>query len=102
MTIAPPGRATGNALIIDNAQLIGGDWVPAAGGQSIDVINPADGEVLARVPRGTANPVIARFIECHAAESARHQHQASHQRVLPRRQQCISQSWERVFDIDEG
>src|SRR3954467_13434835 len=67
MTIAPPGPKAGNALIIDTAQLIGGDWVPAAGGESIDVINPADGEVLARVPRGTADDVDAAV---HAAEAA--------------------------------
>jgi aldehyde dehydrogenase (NAD+) len=67
MTIAPPGPQTGSPLIIDNAQLIGGDWVPAAGGGTIEVINPATGEVLARVPRGTAEDVDAAV---RAAEAA--------------------------------
>jgi len=56
MTTALSESAT-NSLIIDNAHLIGGEWVPAVGGETIDVINPATGEVLARVPRGTAADV---------------------------------------------
>ncbi|UOQ57350.1 aldehyde dehydrogenase family protein [Leucobacter allii] len=44
-------------LIVDRAQLIGGDWVPAAGGELIDVINPANGELIASVPRGGAEDV---------------------------------------------
>src|ERR1700709_1943376 len=67
MTIAPPGPQTGSALIIDNAQLIGGDWVPAASGQTIEVVNPATGKVLARVPRGAAADVDAAV---RAAEAA--------------------------------
>ena len=59
MTIAPPAPSAGASLIIENAQLIGGDWVPAASGETIDVINPATGEVLGRVPRGTAADVDA-------------------------------------------
>jgi acyl-CoA reductase-like NAD-dependent aldehyde dehydrogenase len=35
-----------SSLLTDGAQLIGGQWVPAAGGETIDVINPADAEVL--------------------------------------------------------
>ncbi|MGY1839590.1 MULTISPECIES: aldehyde dehydrogenase family protein [unclassified Modestobacter] len=67
MTIAPPGPQAGSPLLIDDAQLIGGDWVPAAGGQTIDVINPATGEVLGRVPRGGAEDVDAAV---RAAEAA--------------------------------
>ena len=44
-------------LIIENAHLIGGEWVPAVSGETIEVINPATREVLARVPRGTAADV---------------------------------------------
>jgi aldehyde dehydrogenase (NAD+) len=44
-------------LLIDNAQLIGGEWVPACSGETIDVINPATGEVLARTPRGRGEDV---------------------------------------------
>ena len=40
-----------NALLTDGTQLIGGEWVPAASGERIDVINPATGELLLRVPR---------------------------------------------------
>jgi aldehyde dehydrogenase (NAD+) len=39
-------------LIIDDRQLIGGEWVPACSGDTIDVINPATARLLGRVPRG--------------------------------------------------
>ncbi|CCH88351.1 Aldehyde dehydrogenase [Modestobacter italicus] len=70
MTIAPPGPQTGSPLIIDDAQLIGGDWVRAANGQTIDVLNPATGEVLARVPRGDAADVDAAVRAAEAAYPA--------------------------------
>jgi aldehyde dehydrogenase (NAD+) len=44
-------------LVIDDAQLIGGQWIPACDGQTIDVINPATGQVLGRVPRGAGADV---------------------------------------------
>ncbi|WP_027940830.1 aldehyde dehydrogenase family protein [Amycolatopsis taiwanensis] len=58
MTIVAPSPGIG-ALVADNAQLIGGEWVSAAGGETIDVLNPATGETLARVPRGRAADVDA-------------------------------------------
>jgi aldehyde dehydrogenase (NAD+) len=70
MTIAPPGPQTGSPLIIDDAQLIGGDWVRAAGGETIDVINPATGEVLGRVPRGGTEDVDAAVRAAEAAYPA--------------------------------
>jgi aldehyde dehydrogenase (NAD+) len=70
MTIAPPGPQAGSPLIIDDAQLIGGDWVRAAGGETIDVINPATGEVLGRVPRGGADDVDAAVRAAEAAYPA--------------------------------
>jgi acyl-CoA reductase-like NAD-dependent aldehyde dehydrogenase len=33
-----------SSLLTDGAQLIGGQWMPAANGETIDVIDPADGE----------------------------------------------------------
>jgi aldehyde dehydrogenase (NAD+) len=48
---SPDTVADPSSLLTDGAQLIGGQWVPAAGGETIDVINPATGEVLLRVPR---------------------------------------------------
>jgi acyl-CoA reductase-like NAD-dependent aldehyde dehydrogenase len=32
---------------------VGGEWVDAAEGETMEVINPATGEVIAEVPRGT-------------------------------------------------
>src|SRR5262245_6390296 len=51
---APP---SGTSLVVDGVHLIGGAWVPASSGETIDVIDPASGEVLAAVPRGTAYDV---------------------------------------------
>jgi aldehyde dehydrogenase (NAD+) len=48
-----------NALLTDGTQLIGGEWGPAAGGETIDVINPATGELLLRVPRSGSADVDA-------------------------------------------
>jgi aldehyde dehydrogenase (NAD+) len=54
-------------LIVENAHLIGDEWVPAVSGETIDVIDPATGDLLARVPRGTAADVDAAV---RAAEAA--------------------------------
>ena len=64
MTLAPSPSDT---LVIDNAQLIGGEWVPAASGETIDVINPATTEVLARVPRGQTSDVSSAVAAAEAA-----------------------------------
>ena len=58
MTIAPPDRRLGG-LVTENTQLIGGEWVPAASGETIAVLNPATGETLMQVPRGAAADVDA-------------------------------------------
>ncbi|WP_067134975.1 aldehyde dehydrogenase family protein [Microtetraspora malaysiensis] len=58
MTTVLPGSGV-DSLQVDDVHLIGGEWVPAIGGETIDVINPATGEVLGRVPRGTAADVDA-------------------------------------------
>ena len=44
-------------VLPDGMHLIDGDWVPARNGETIDVINPANQEVLLRVPRGKAEDV---------------------------------------------
>src|SRR5688500_3490940 len=62
MTTAPPAP-----LLVENAHLIGDEWVPATSGETIDVIDPATGDLLARVPRGTAVDVDAAV---RAAEAA--------------------------------
>ena len=46
-------------LVTENTQLIGGEWVPAASGETIEVLNPATGETLMHVPRGAAADVDA-------------------------------------------
>ncbi|WP_116652643.1 NAD-dependent succinate-semialdehyde dehydrogenase [Pelagibacterium sediminicola] len=41
-------------LLRHNANLIDGEWVPADSGKTLDVINPADGSVIGRVPNAGA------------------------------------------------
>jgi aldehyde dehydrogenase (NAD+) len=46
-----------SGLLTEDTNLIGGEWVPARGGETITVINPANGKTLATVPRGGADDV---------------------------------------------
>ncbi|QFQ96194.1 aldehyde dehydrogenase family protein [Streptomyces phaeolivaceus] len=46
---------------------IGGTWRPAAGTDTIEVVNPADEQVIARVPAGTAEDVDAAVRAARAA-----------------------------------
>lgn len=59
MTITSPAPALSDAYIIDGAQLIGGEWVPSGTGRTLEVINPANRELLASVPRSDAADVDA-------------------------------------------
>jgi 1-pyrroline dehydrogenase len=36
---------------------VGGEWVDSSGGETMEVLNPATGETIAEVPRGTAEDV---------------------------------------------
>ncbi|MFC7401841.1 aldehyde dehydrogenase family protein [Citricoccus sp. GCM10030269] len=57
--VIDPQAELDTPLLQDNVQLIGGEWVPAASGETIEVINPANRQLLARIPRGTADDVDA-------------------------------------------
>jgi aldehyde dehydrogenase (NAD+) len=58
MTIAPADpRLFG--LVAENTHLIGGEWVPAVSGETIEVLDPATRETLTHVPRGAAADVDA-------------------------------------------
>jgi len=57
MTIIDTELAAPSTLVVDGAQLIGGDWVPSHTGRTIEVTNPANGEVIARIPRSDADDV---------------------------------------------
>jgi aldehyde dehydrogenase (NAD+) len=54
-------------LVEDNTMLVGGKWLAAASTETIDVLNPATGERLARVPRGAAADVDAAVDAAEAA-----------------------------------
>jgi aldehyde dehydrogenase (NAD+) len=57
MAVTAPARLDPRALLAEGAHLIGGDWVPAGSGETLDVINPATQEVLLAVPRGRAGDI---------------------------------------------
>lgn len=57
MTDTLDSPAVAESLVVDGAQLIGGEWVPSHTGETIDVHNPATLELLARVPRGDAEDI---------------------------------------------
>ena len=54
---------------VTGRMLIGGELVESAGGEWLDSVNPATGETIGRVPRGTAADVARAF---DAAETAQH------------------------------
>ncbi|HYJ50879.1 MAG TPA: aldehyde dehydrogenase family protein [Microbacterium sp.] len=60
MTItSTPPAAIDESLLLNGVQLIGGEWVPSGTGRLIDVINPANRELLASVPESSADDVEA-------------------------------------------
>jgi aldehyde dehydrogenase (NAD+) len=56
--------------VAENAHLVGGEWLPARSGETIEVRNPATGELLLRVPRGGAEDVDAAVQAAAAAFGA--------------------------------
>ncbi|MFL5945653.1 MAG: aldehyde dehydrogenase family protein, partial [Gaiellaceae bacterium] len=46
-----------STTVSKHQNLIGGEWADSAGGETMDVINPATGETIAEVPRATAEDV---------------------------------------------
>jgi 1-pyrroline dehydrogenase len=43
--------------VTQHKQFIGGQWVESSSGETMEVLNPATGEVIGEVPRGTAEDV---------------------------------------------
>src|SRR5213079_1071645 len=46
-----------STTVSKHQNLIGGEWLDSAGGETMEVINPASGEVIAEVPAATAEDV---------------------------------------------
>ncbi|MFL5918108.1 MAG: gamma-aminobutyraldehyde dehydrogenase [Gaiellaceae bacterium] len=46
-----------STTVSKHQNLIGGEWVDSAGGETMEVLNPATGEAIAEVPRATAEDV---------------------------------------------
>jgi betaine-aldehyde dehydrogenase/aminobutyraldehyde dehydrogenase len=46
-----------STTVSKHQNFIGGEWVDAAGGETMEVVNPATGEAIAEVPRATAEDV---------------------------------------------
>ena len=81
MTIAPPDPRLGG-LVTENTHLIGGEWVPAVSGETIEVIDPATGEILMHVPRGAAADVDAAVSAATDAFTAWRDSSPSHRAAL--------------------
>jgi hypothetical protein len=43
--------------VTKHKNLVGGEWVDAASGETMEVLNPSTGEVIAEVPRSSADDV---------------------------------------------
>ena len=43
--------------VLQYKNFVGGEWVDASSGEAMEVLNPATGEVIAEVPRSTAEDV---------------------------------------------
>jgi len=93
MTMAPADpRLSG--LVTENTHLIGGEWVPAVSGETIEVLNPATGETLVRVPRGAAADV-------DAAVSAATQAFPAWRDASPSRRAELLTRWAQLIDEHE-
>src|SRR5437763_3881730 len=46
-----------NVTVSTHKNLVGGEWVDAASGETMEVLNPATGETIAEVPRASAEDV---------------------------------------------
>ncbi|MGW2288795.1 aldehyde dehydrogenase family protein [Streptomyces phaeochromogenes] len=57
MTTTAPAPLDIAALLPDGTHLIAGEWISARSKATIDVVNPATGALVARVPRGTAEDI---------------------------------------------
>jgi succinate-semialdehyde dehydrogenase/glutarate-semialdehyde dehydrogenase len=55
------------SALVREANLIGGDWVAARSGRTLDVTDPATGEILARVPDAGAEETRAAIDAAYAA-----------------------------------
>src|ERR671935_253653 len=42
-----------SVTVSEYKNLVGGEWVDSAGGETMEVLNPSTGETIAEVPRGT-------------------------------------------------
>ena len=63
---AVPARKPADEAVITFQNLIGGQWQPASDGRTVDMVSPSDGQVFARIARGTKADVDA------AVKAARH------------------------------
>ena len=46
-----------STTVSQHQNLIGGEWVDASSGETMEVLNPSTGEVIAEVPRASAKDV---------------------------------------------
>jgi aminobutyraldehyde dehydrogenase len=56
-----------STTVSKHQNLIGGEWVDSAGGETMEVLNPATGEVIAEVPAATSEDVDRAVQAAHKA-----------------------------------
>jgi aldehyde dehydrogenase (NAD+) len=66
MSVSSTARKVAEATVVVYENLIGGKWQPASDGRTLDMVSPSDGQVFAKIARGTKADVDA------AVQAARH------------------------------
>lgn len=104
MTISFDPRAVAKALYKGAFQpmFIGGNWVPANSGQVIEAINPANGALLAQLPRGQTEDVDAAVDAARKAlEGPWHRFKPyERQALLLRIADLVEENWETLCVSD--
>src|SRR5437867_10229213 len=69
-----------SVAVSQHKNFVGGEWVESAGGETMEVLNPATGEVIAEVARSTADDAdravqaakaaLPEWLECTPGERA--------------------------------
>jgi acyl-CoA reductase-like NAD-dependent aldehyde dehydrogenase len=89
-------------MSLDQDMLIGGKRVPAASGERFETRNPATGELLARVARGTAQDVDRAVASARAAFEGpwRRMKAAERQRIMLRLADLVEEHYEELAMLD--
>jgi acyl-CoA reductase-like NAD-dependent aldehyde dehydrogenase len=92
--------ATAEADVLEVAQFVGGEWQPAAGGETFDDLDPFTGEVVARIPAGGREDAIRAIDAASAAfDSWWHSPPAERQRIFLRAADVLESRQDEVISL---